>query len=919
MAHGININREGNTFNIDLGEKYKLKWKEAQARIEELQAEIDRLETEAFDAQVEISNLNDRVSELSDHGRIGILEKQIDSLKQHTSMAREEFAAFLRTVGLMGSDGIPVDKGISAWMKDVSSGAITANEAMTKVKASYAPLIEANNQNGGSLFDAQSLQTFIAKLESISTLITDVSGKIAELYASGGAMPGGGEGSGAVMGINRSSATVLEDVRAAMEGMSAEAQAAYQPIIQLMQAIIEYGNLDTHKLLAISNAFSSIASIGSGSFTVKSVRNLTDLMTVLKKMSDGGYNSVKFDYSGLSELTNLKVSKASLSNLAEYLPTIAKVNTSNLKALTNLDFTNLNNIKVSKASIQSIAQLAESLNMIKDMPGLIENIGGGKSGGEGSADGKVSNVKLLGQIADLHSGATKLQTLYPNLDMSGFIGEIDKLKAVVGEAGDISIEDLKVCTGLYNELNTQLKEYRDGVSTTTLEIEKMGDVTKSQTINQGEFANKADKLVSTVDQIEKIEGKLQGSYSITNSAEQLRTQALALGEDIRSASASDEQALLNLRQRYVELIGLIQQYQREISSAARTDPSAVNNINTGSMRVTLESLTDRALKLDNNEEFISRIERAKQRVAELASQVTKFKETGEGDLGHLTGSARALDDELKAINADLRIAARTDPSAGNAEAQSATQNLNFLRQVQSSAKSARELLSNNTKLYGTDLGRSLQGLIGDYDNFITKVKESPPQTKAAFNEYQSEFAALKERLASLGLEMEKTGVQGNTLFTRFANGIKKFGGWTIVTRALTSVIRLGKQMVTNVKEIDSAMTQLRIVTNASGTEMEKYGDKIAASAKKIGASITDLTDSATTYARLGYSLEESTSLAEYTSMLKAVGDIDVSDAQDAITAITKAFDIDASQIEGVMDKLVTVGKHSCPTAWQHAA
>ena len=38
-------------------------------------------------------------------------------------------------------------------------------------------------------------------------------------------------------------------------------------------------------------------------------------------------------------------------------------------------------------------------------------------------------------------------------------------------------------------------------------------------------------------------------------------------------------------------------------------------------------------------------------------------------------------------------------------------------------------------------------------------------------------------------------------------------------------------------------------------------------------------------------------------------DIDVKDAQDAITSIIKAFDdVDASNIESVMDKLITTGK-----------
>ena len=52
-------------------------------------------------------------------------------------------------------------------------------------------------------------------------------------------------------------------------------------------------------------------------------------------------------------------------------------------------------------------------------------------------------------------------------------------------------------------------------------------------------------------------------------------------------------------------------------------------------------------------------------------------------------------------------------------------------------------------------------------------------------------------------------------------------------------------------------------------------------------------------------------------MLSSVGDIDVSSAQNAVTAIVKAFsdEIDIDNIESVMDRLVKVGKQHCPVVW----
>lgn len=109
--------------------------------------------------------------------------------------------------------------------------------------------------------------------------------------------------------------------------------------------------------------------------------------------------------------------------------------------------------------------------------------------------------------------------------------------------------------------------------------------------------------------------------------------------------------------------------------------------------------------------------------------------------------------------------------------------------------------------------------------------------------------------------------------------------------------------------IDDSMTQLRIVTNESEAAYQRYGERVANTAQKIGSSMTDIIDATTVFARLGYSLDESSTLAELTAMLQRVGDIDANDAQASLTSIIKAFDLDVNDMELVMDKLVTVGNN----------
>ena len=202
--------------------------------------------------------------------------------------------------------------------------------------------------------------------------------------------------------------------------------------------------------------------------------------------------------------------------------------------------------------------------------------------------------------------------------------------------------------------------------------------------------------------------------------------------------------------------------------------------------------------------------------------------------------------------------------------------------------------------------KALEDSINQYEQLRIKVDECT----ISEDEFKQEFSNIAGSVRINTNAIKSAGEATGT----FAQKLKSVAGvlqsWISPMRIIQYVIRTTRQMISTSIELDSAMTQLRVVTKASGDEMERFGTKAAASAKKIGASMTDLINSATTFARLGYSLDESAALAEYTTMLQNVGNIDVEAAQNAVTAIFKAFkDLDINDIESVMDRLVVVGNN----------
>ena len=192
---------------------------------------------------------------------------------------------------------------------------------------------------------------------------------------------------------------------------------------------------------------------------------------------------------------------------------------------------------------------------------------------------------------------------------------------------------------------------------------------------------------------------------------------------------------------------------------------------------------------------------------------------------------------------------------------------------------------------------------------LKELKYQLENNKISVEEFRKRLSELQASFSANSNAIKGTGENMRTLSARLGSLAQKFSAWLSVSQVIMLGVRSVRRMVSATIELDDAMAQLKIVTRDTSKVYEEYLGKISQIATKIGSAVPDLVDSTTTFARLGYSLEESSALAEFTAMLQNVGDIDVSDAQDAITAIVKAFGISVDEIESIMDKLVITGNN----------
>ena len=179
------------------------------------------------------------------------------------------------------------------------------------------------------------------------------------------------------------------------------------------------------------------------------------------------------------------------------------------------------------------------------------------------------------------------------------------------------------------------------------------------------------------------------------------------------------------------------------------------------------------------------------------------------------------------------------------------------------------------------------------------------------DEFQRRLAGLRTSFAESSNAIKSAGENTKTLSERVGGLAAKFTSWLTVSQIVMKLYSSLKKMVSAVIDIDTAMTELKKVTDETNTVYAKYLDDASVRAKKLGATIADTVTASADFARLGYTLDEAAQLADAALVYKNVGDgiEDVSQASESIISTMKAFGIEAENAISIVDKFNEVGNN----------
>lgn len=468
--------------------------------------------------------------------------------------------------------------------------------------------------------------------------------------------------------------------------------------------------------------------------------------------------------------------------------------------------------------------------------------------------------------------------------------------------GKASEEDLQLIS-IYSEAEKELRKYIEALTDEEKETYSVADAIKQQAEMMDRLDTKASKeatvdnqvqtkeLISAMKEVDKLNG-------LKDNIEYRRENGGFTEEEIKALQ--DEADLLEIR-----LLPLL-------SKARDIYENGFTGDNLGSS----ESMTK---LLSTATEFLNRYNSVgiqnEKKVVDVDSfniKRDKFSSVQNQYSNDFKNEVEQLDELIKTYkNMDLSVEDNLE-NAKNIRQQI----VELISTLDSKIKDSNERVVSEARV-----NKSFNSF-KDYANRNTKASKG--QFKQEFEDIEKMYNALNKlnttrgqiegieaRVEALKSKVVEAGATGGRVLDTIKNRLQDMNAKYLARFfSLYDWIRYIRTAVNTVTELDTALTELRKVSDATNQRLQQSFEKSAETAKKLGATITDTISATSDWARLGYSVDDAEKLAEISVLYKNVGDnIDINSASSYLISALQGYELEADQALSIVDKYNEVGNN----------
>lgn len=193
--------------------------------------------------------------------------------------------------------------------------------------------------------------------------------------------------------------------------------------------------------------------------------------------------------------------------------------------------------------------------------------------------------------------------------------------------------------------------------------------------------------------------------------------------------------------------------------------------------------------------------------------------------------------------------------------------------------------------------------IQTFNNYLKDADLTLDEVYSSFSKLgtqgQSAFRKLSQQILTTNTQLDKTSTVLDDLFQTLSNTVR----WNVASTAVNALASQVSQAFGYVKNLDSSLNDIRIVTGESAEQMDEFARKANDAAIALGQQTTEYTNSSLIYYQQGLGDEEAQERARLTLMAANVTGQDAQDVSEQLTAVWNGYQVSAEEVEIYIDRL----------------
>lgn len=474
-----------------------------------------------------------------------------------------------------------------------------------------------------------------------------------------------------------------------------------------------------------------------------------------------------------------------------------------------------------------------------------------------------------------------------------------KLKQQPSEVSEL-IGNLNSQLNKVNETENQFgrnekwsEEYRElvvSVKKAETEIKNLQLLEKSDNSEAQQQAHYYNKMFGEIKQINKLK-KQQ-----VNAGEQENVELKRQIKNLESRVSYDERQLKKkkliteeLERQKNELINIGREELRLANSRSADKSSATSTKTENNVARLTQNLTTLETKWKESPIFNGEFQE-------------KFNEL-KTSLSNVGGDPKALDEYRIKLNeltnelkrADVAYKASFSSNKSQQSIEATKQNIKkLIYTIQTWQQANTKAMSKNTFNGGTYQVET--------DNMIASLKKLLNASDLTASDLKANVDKINRSFRTMSSEAQAAGVNGLSFFDKIKEDALKFTSWMSLTTVISGVSREAVKFYNNVVDIDTAMTELRKVTDNTNQQYAEFFDNIGQKAKDLKIDLSDLISQTAEWGKRGYSLDEAETLATNSGIYSVVGEVDNATAVQDLTTVMKSYNMTVDESINIVDK-----------------